>query len=73
MRPEKKIYAVYRGEEMLCDGLMSECAKHLGVSVYKLRWLASPSYHKRMSRYGGKRKNTKGALMVVKIDDGDDD
>lgn len=36
-KPEKKIYAVYRGDEFVCIGTMSECVRLSGLTEASLR------------------------------------
>jgi hypothetical protein len=62
-----KIYAVYRGENLIFDGTSKECMEFLGVSRSQLGWLCSPSHHKKIERKTDIK--TKGALCVVKLGD----
>lgn len=38
-----KIYAVYKGEDLLVIGTAEECAEHLGVKPEYIGWLTTPS------------------------------
>ncbi len=42
------VYAIYKGDEVLCEGTKYECAKYLHVEPKHIEWLATPSYQKRI-------------------------
>lgn len=46
-----KIYAVYKGEEMIASGTAKECAEKLGVKVKTIHHYNTPSYKKRVARF----------------------
>lgn len=48
MKTAKLEIAIYKGEDMLCMGTVSECAKKLGVSQGTIRFGLSPTYRKRV-------------------------
>ena len=61
-------YLVYRGEEMVADGTLDECAEITGASKSYLRWLATPAGQKRKEQ----TKNIKSGLVVMRLEDDDD-
>ena len=53
MRNKKeKIYALYRGDEYICDGTIEEVAKKQGVKVETIYFYKSPTYKKRTKGRG---------------------
>ena len=60
------IYAVYKGEEFLCEGTAKECAKHLGVSSSTICFWNSNAYKKRIRslRKSGKERNCRLAIVI---------
>ena len=47
-------YVVYRGDDVLCVGTARECAERLGVSEASVRWLATPSSHRKEAARPGR-------------------
>ena len=43
----KKIYALYKGEELLADGTSREIALKLGIKESTVLFYHTPTYHKR--------------------------
>lgn len=64
-RPEKVIYAVYKGDDFICLGSAKECAVYLGIKHSSFRFLLSPAYLKRIEN----RKETQHALIAYKVDE----
>ncbi|WP_341323423.1 hypothetical protein NSQ62_08085 [Solibacillus sp. FSL H8-0523] len=50
----KKVYALYKGENYICDGTIREIARETGKSTDFLRWMTYPVYAKRSE--GGKNR-----------------
>lgn len=64
---KKKIYAVYKGEEFLCEGTSRECAEFLGVKMETIRWWKSPANCKKAlgrTKYYNKEINRKYAIVI---------
>lgn len=50
-----KMYALYRGEELLASGTMYQIAKAVGVKFETIKYYSSPAYRRRTeSRKNGK-------------------
>ena len=65
-QPKKKvIYALYRGENNVCDGTLKEISQKTGLSLHTLRWYLSP-VHQKMCE--GKPNRT--ALVYVGVEYG---
>lgn len=47
-----KYYALYRGDEHICDGTIEEIAKKQGVKVRTIEFYKSPTYKKRTKGRG---------------------
>lgn len=47
---QRKIYAIYKGENFLFEGTAKECAEHFGIKEKTVWWLATPSNLKRDKR-----------------------
>lgn len=47
-----RIYAMYKGEEMLAMGTIKEIAEKMGVSEATIRFQTTPSYRKRCREDG---------------------
>ena len=47
-----KVYAMYKGEEMLAMGTIKEIAEQMGVTVATIRFQTSPAYRKRVKAGG---------------------
>lgn len=57
-----KEYALYKGDELLCIGTVPEIAKKMGIKEMSLRFLASPTYMKRIER-------AKAPRVLVRLDE----
>ena len=55
---KKKIYAIYKGDEFLCEGTSKECAEFLNVKQKTVFWWKSPVNHKRS------KGNRKVAIVI---------
>lgn len=55
--------AVYKGDEMLCSGRITECARQLEVQPETLYFYTMPSYERRIAR----RSHSDNARRVVRI------
>ena len=63
-KPRKQVcYALYKGEEPLCNGTAKELAEYLGVGVRTIYFYASPTYRK--------RNNENNCYIVIRIEEGD--
>lgn len=60
----RKIYAMYRGDELLCTGTVYEIAEKMDISVSTVRFYSMPAYRKRIENRG-KFENQR---VVIKID-----
>lgn len=58
----KQVYALYRGDEFIDVGSAAELAERHGIKPETIRWMSTPSYHKR----GSAEK-----LMAYKIEEGE--
>ncbi len=58
MPRNNSIYAVYKGEENICDGTLQEIAERLHTKIRTVQFYASPTYKKRIKSDG---------LCVIKI------
>ncbi len=64
---QKVIYAVYKGEDFLCEGTAKECADYLGVKAKTIYWWKSPANCKKASgktKYYNKDKKRKYAIVI---------
>ena len=43
-----KVYALYKGDENICDGTLQEIAEKTGKKLEYIRWLTYPTYKKRV-------------------------
>ena len=43
----KKRYALYRGDEFVDVGTAEEIAERQGIRPESVKWMSTPSYHKR--------------------------
>lgn len=61
------IYALYRGENNICDGTIEEISRKSGKSVKMLRWMLNPAYARRIRRpkKNGKRRN---CVQLIRLD-----
>lgn len=58
-------YAIYKGEEILGIGTISELAKMRGVLPGTIRYYTMPAYQKKVE----KRKKARNYITVIKLDD----
>lgn len=56
------VYAVYKGEDIICIGSAEECAKALGVKVKTIYFYASSAWKRRVERL---EDCTKGGFKVA--------
>lgn len=54
-----KIYALYKGEDLLADGTIREISEKTGKKIKHLRFLSRPAYKKRC------KPNGKSMQMVL--------
>lgn len=45
-----KVYALYKGDENICDGTLQEIAEKTGKKLEYIRWLTYPTYKKRVGK-----------------------
>ena len=58
-----KIYALYKGEDLLADGTIKEISEQTGKKIKHLKWLTKPSYKRRC------KPNGKSMQMILLEDD----
>lgn len=58
-------YALYKGDELLCIGTIEEIAEDQGVQKETIKFYATDSYKKRVS----KRKVSRSTRILVCLDD----
>lgn len=61
IRKMDRIYALYKGDDFICDGTITEIARKTGKTRNSLYWMTSPAYKKRIYR-GNK-------LQMIELDD----
>ena len=61
----RKLYALYKGDELLMIGTVYAIAKSRGVTVDTVHWLASPTNRKRAEN------SKRGRLFVERINEDD--
>lgn len=59
---KKNWYAIYKGDEFVCQGTKEDCARYLGVDVKTISFLATSAYKKRRKNNNG--KNYLEAIVV---------
>lgn len=61
-----KIYAVYKGEEFLCEGTSKECAEKLNVKIDTIHYWNSKANKKRIAskRINGENRQCKMAFVI---------
>lgn len=59
-------YAIYKGDNHLFSGSLSECSKYLGINENSIKFYASPTYKKRTKEDGN-------ALIVIRVEREDED
>lgn len=69
MRKAQTEVAVYKGDEFLFTGTIQECAEHFDVRQETIRYYLTPAYAKKLA----KRKRSRKAIQVIRIDDEDDE
>lgn len=57
-------YAVYKGDQLIVIGTVSECAAEMGVTPKYIRWMTRPAYKRRLA----KRKRPERATVAVKLE-----
>lgn len=60
----RRIYALYKGENFICDGTIKEIAEQTGKSEDFLRYMTFPAYERRCAKRGGPNQ-----LAMVLIED----
>ncbi|KHM51613.1 hypothetical protein SAMN02745671_01682 [Anaerovibrio lipolyticus DSM 3074] len=65
MRKSNKIYALYVGEQNVCDGTLEEICKRTGMTMDTLKWMTRPSAMKRIL----KRKKVPKCLVYIGEDE----
>ncbi|EOO22071.1 hypothetical protein ICM_06302 [Bacillus cereus BAG1X2-3] len=60
-----KVYAIYKGESLICIGTVKECAQHLRVLPKTVHYYKSPAYKKRVAI----RKNARNYLTVIALEE----
>lgn len=63
MGRKEKIYALYKGEDLLADGTLREIAEKMGVKVETVRFYQMPTYQKRGKTVSGNKR------VLVCLDD----
>ncbi|CAH1857561.1 hypothetical protein [Convivina praedatoris] len=64
VRKMDRIYALYKGDEYICDGTITEIARKTGKKPNYLQYMTTKTYEKRISR--GKNR-----LQMVELDEGE--
>ncbi|CAH1857528.1 hypothetical protein [Convivina intestini] len=64
VRKMDRIYALYKGDEYICDGTITEIARKTGKTRNTLYWMTSNAYKKRIS-HGTNR------LQMIELDEGE--
>lgn len=59
---DNRIYALYKGDELLADGTVYEISKNVNKSLRYIKWMTFPHYEKRL-------KKSKDRLQMVLLDD----
>lgn len=49
-----KIYALYKGEDLLADGTIQEISEKTGKTLYHLRWMTYPTHQRRCKPSGNR-------------------
>lgn len=60
------IYAIYRGDEYICDGTKEECAEKLGVTPDTVYFYSSDVYKERIQK--NNRANADKRIIAERID-----
>lgn len=78
-RPDRNIYAAYRGEEYIGEGTLDEIAALAGVSRRTAQWCKCPVAVRRMEarekkwREDGRRMTSRGPLLLVLVEEAEDE
>ena len=78
-RPDRNIYAAYRGDEYIGEGTLDEVAALAGVSRRTVMWCKCPVAVRRMEarekkwREGGRRMTSRGPLLLVMVEEIEDE
>lgn len=65
---QTRLYALYHGDDYICDGTMEDLAKVTGLKIATVAFYASPTYERRLSR----QKNQGSRSYVLIRLEGDD-
>lgn len=60
-----KIYAMYRGDENICDGTIAEIARRRHVQPATIRYYLMPAYQRKLA----KRQHSCNAICLIEIDE----
>lgn len=60
-------YALYKGEELITIGTIYQIAKETGVEYKTIQYLGTGAYKRKLE----KRKNSKNARILVRLDNDD--
>lgn len=58
-----RIYALYKGDDLLADGTITEISEKTGKTINHLKFLTRPAYRKRI------KPNGKSMQMILLEDD----
>lgn len=64
---DRRIYAVYRGDEYVMDGTLDEIAAALHRTRKHLQWFLTPACRRRQAQ----QKDEGHRLVLVRLDDGE--
>lgn len=64
----KKIYALYKGDELIADGTMHEIADKTGKTFNSIYFMSSPGYQQRVEKRRAKRGIT-NSLELIEIEE----
>lgn len=66
-RHDQRIYALYHGDENVCDGTISEIAEHEGVKRDSIYYLTTPCYRRRVESlcHGDMAKSNAKILVLI--------
>ena len=57
-----KVYALYKGEQFICDGTVEEIAKYTGKTIRTVRFYRYECYKKRV-------KENNNRLIMIELED----
>lgn len=49
---QKRIYALYRGDQYVCDGTADELSQETGLRVVTIHYYATAKYHRWLETHG---------------------